>query len=120
MSLQTGKSYILTPMGTLERQTSNIAELLNRSNTHQDNSSINQRKINVIIPKISSDELKKQLNVKRETKIIASVKLDKTSNSTLGNQNNSFYIGDHTEPKAIKKSEIGPNYNSLNINTCRI
>ena len=120
MSLQTGKSYILTPMGTLERQTNNITELLNRSNTHQDNSSTNQRKINVIIPKISSDELKKQLNVKRETKIIASVKLDKTSNSTLGNQNNSFYIGDHTEPKAIKKSEIGPNYNSLNINTFRI
>ena len=108
-------------MGTLERQTNNIAELLNnRSNTPQDNSSTNQRKINVIIPKISSDELKRQLNVKRETKINASIKLDKTSNSTLGNQNNSFYIGDHTEPKTIKKSEIGPNYNSLNINTCRL
>ena len=58
-------------------------------------------KVVVVVPKVTSEKLERQMNVKRDLKPQAkkAMKLSKTEMD----QNNSFYIGDHTEPQPAQR-----------------
>ena len=54
-------------------------------------------KVVIVVPKVTSEKLHEQLNVKRDLNPLAmkSMKLSKVGMD----QNNSFFIGDHTKPQ---------------------
>ena len=58
-------------------------------------------KVVVVVPKVTSDKLHRQLNIKRDLnpKAKKAMKLGKTEMD----QNNSFFIGDHTEPQPPRR-----------------
>ena len=58
-------------------------------------------KVVVVVPKVTSDKLHRQLNIKRDLNPNAkkAMKLGKIEMD----QNNSFFIGDHTEPQPPRR-----------------
>ena len=124
-----GKSFVLTPFGSLERLESNLADALANSdsaaNQQKDKKQNIGAKVNVIITKMTSSVLDRQLSVKREgRKLIAAIKFNTAAHQTKDRSgavtdhflNNSYYICDHTEPKQTRMYKCGPHTNTMNIN----
>jgi hypothetical protein len=115
MSKAAGKTFILTPSGTLVRHTTNIGELMGTiTKSKLSSDQAQEMKVNLVIPRISIDTLQRQLNIRRETKVRSVVKFNKTD-SVEEYSSNSLYIGDHTEPKAPRTMRMNKNENSVNI-----
>lgn len=117
MSQVAGKTFVLTSQGTLSRHTTNIGERLGdqqptdkRFASHE----ITEVKVNLVMPRVASDALQKQLSIRRETKIRLLVKYDR-SDALDDYAANSLYIGDHTEPKTHRKMKVEKNANTVNI-----